>query len=268
MEYLTHREIQAALFDLLCAFDDFATRNDIRYSLAGGTLLGAVRHGGFIPWDDDIDVVIPRPDYDRLLSLRSKVDAGYRIVGPLDEGLPYPFAKFCDLTIRSQEACLSNVVEEYLWVDLFPLDGIPSDLGAARSQFKRVQRLKMGAARKTIPSRSAMKEMLKAPYRLIANAVYPAEKDYAEIDAIGRSTPFGSTRFCKEVTWSPYPNTAYRAADFDDLTSLRFESREFPVVVHWDEALRSAYGDYMKLPPEGQRQVHDVLAWRIEEGPS
>ena len=68
-QYLTLREIQLAELEMLKAFDVFCRKHGLVYSIMGGTLLGAVRHGGFIPWDDDIDLWIPRPDYERFISL-------------------------------------------------------------------------------------------------------------------------------------------------------------------------------------------------------
>lgn len=263
MDYLTHEELHAALFDLLCSFDDFARKNDIRYSLIGGTLLGAIRHKGFIPWDDDIDVGIPRPDFDRLIDIARNTQGRYRVVGPMDDVLPYPFAKYCDTTIRCQERQLSGSIEEYLWVDLFPLDGISTNPSERQAEFAGVQRLKGRAGGKFLKSPNKLKAAIKAPYRCVASRLFPPTRDYAALDRLARSVPYGSTGFCKDVVWSPYPGTQFRESDFEDLSMVEFEGRKFFAVAHWDEALRSTFGDYMKIPPENERDTHNVKAWHV-----
>lgn len=97
MEKISSREIQAMELDILKKFKDFAQKNNIEYYLCGGTLLGAIRHKGFIPWDDDIDICIPRKSYDRLIELvkdnRYIDDTSLKFCLPLDKNYIYPYIK-------------------------------------------------------------------------------------------------------------------------------------------------------------------------------
>ncbi len=96
MERLEIEEIKAHSFRVLCKLRDVCEKNGLSYSLTGGTLIGAVRHQGFIPWDDDIDVMMPRPDYDKLIALAKEEDLGFDLFSPdYGEAYWYPFAKAC-----------------------------------------------------------------------------------------------------------------------------------------------------------------------------
>ena len=119
MNYLTTQEIRNELIEVLTSFDEFCRIHELRYSLYAGTLLGAVRHGGFIPWDDDLDVCMPRPDYMELLSLAASIPNGYGLVLPESDGYSCPFCKYVNLGIAAQEPISAGVYEGRLWMDIF-----------------------------------------------------------------------------------------------------------------------------------------------------
>ena len=131
-------EIKKIELDILRAFRSFCEKNSLRYFLAYGTLLGAVRHGGFIPWDDDIDVAMPRTDYERFL--KEFRDERYEVYDLSKKGYFYPFAKLCDTTtVLIEEMSVKNSIGVY--IDIFPMDGIADNDQSQHSKAKRLMKL-------------------------------------------------------------------------------------------------------------------------------
>ena len=120
MKELTLKEIQEDVFQILLTFDQFCKNNDLTYRLAGGTLLGAIRHKGFIPWDDDIDVCMPRPDYEKFLMLSKNdfINQGYEVTAEA-------YCKISDLNTKL--ISLYRIDDKYVMMDVFPIDCLPED---------------------------------------------------------------------------------------------------------------------------------------------
>ena len=100
-EYLTLREVHEELLKLLARFDTFCKAHNLRYSLEAGTLIGAIRHKGFIPWDDDVDISMPRPDYERLISYQDDLGDHMYLILSEDSAFAYPFMKLCTDEVRA-----------------------------------------------------------------------------------------------------------------------------------------------------------------------
>jgi len=142
MKQMTIKDVQQVSLDILKDVHEFCVENSIHYSLSGGTLLGAIRHNGFIPWDDDIDIQLPRPDFECLV--RSYKSAkGFKIYyHELNtcEGMTYCYARICD-TLRThvETGVLSwNTEKVGVWIDVLPCDGMPSDAKDAKKHLKHI----------------------------------------------------------------------------------------------------------------------------------
>ena len=118
MKKITPEEIKKIQLDLLIQFAEFCKKNNLYYCLAYGTLLGAIRHKGFIPWDDDIDVIMPRPDYEKFC----KLVAEKKIATSLQNNSTYPFVKIIDTRTLVRER-FAQKEEVGIWIDVFVLDG-------------------------------------------------------------------------------------------------------------------------------------------------
>lgn len=269
MDCLATREIHSLLLDMLYEFDCMCETHGIRYSLDCGTLLGAVRHKGFIPWDDDVDVMVPRPDYERLVANSGWAPKGYRM-GPYmngRDGVKVPFMKFCNLAYRAQEPALAGVVDECLWIDVFPGDAVPDGDEAAIALVREQVRLINRANRRVLnveATRGWVKREVKRLVKPLLKLAAPPERLYERVVENATRYEFGSTSRVANISWFGNPRPRWCPAHgFDDLTELPFEGKRFKAVSCWDEYLRMLYGDdYMELPPIEQRVTHGTRVWK------
>lgn len=136
-EWLSISEIQTEELRLLNVFADYCEAQDLRYYIGYGTLLGAVRHGGFIPWDDDVDVLMPRKDYDRFCEFAPKLLDSFTLA-PFEQGAA-AFAKLISTRTRFYEEGLARSDSYGIFLDIFPLDGVKGN--ACRKRFRLVNYL-------------------------------------------------------------------------------------------------------------------------------
>lgn len=255
------KEIQKEILNEIVTFCE---ENGIRYFLAYGTLLGAIRHKGYIPWDDDIDIHMPRPDYEKFITLyNKKSNSRYQVIShELDRRYKVPFAKiYRKDTIVTEFFYKQSTFGVY--VDIFPLDGIKSKWQAyICGQCIRFMYIKtmifcnrQTFARKT---RLFITKLILLPFSshfILRNMRNIATKhNYEKCDRI---CSFGSRTAMREIL----PREVY-----DDYTTVTFEGYEYRAPKGYEKYLTSKYGDYMQLPPEEQRvSTHDSQAWYLKE---
>ena len=268
MKQLDKREIQCKELEILIFVDRFCKENGLRYYLAGGTLLGAVRHKGFIPWDDDIDICMPRPDYERLMEIFPKT-GDWMLKSRSLQNWTAPFAKVLDMT-TDVESVFSEA-EKHLWIDIFPVDGLPADIGEVEKIYKKCDFYRclygIGNARlgegKTI-FRKYAKFLLKPMVVL-----YGLENFSRKIEEIAMRHPYETSEYVGAVTWGLYgAGERMKKSEFEKATTVEFEGHIFPAMSCWDSYLTGIYGDYMTPPPPEKRQTHDMVVYVREEGRS
>lgn len=267
--YLTLDQIRAEELETLVDFDEFCNEHGLRYSLAGGTLLGAVRHKGFIPWDDDIDICMPRPDWDMLIQLLQDDSKATRL-----EAMPYPgtelyktpLLKVVDPRIAVQAEAENE--QTYLWLDVFPVDGLPSDekeLARLFSKALTIRKTLMVAATTAESGHSRARRAFKYVMGPVLRALHAVSHCGRLLDKLARDLPYGSTPFVGVLTWGLYGvGERVSFAGFEKTVKLEFEGKEFSCMSCWDEYLSGIYGDYMQLPPEDQRITHGMKAWKVD----
>ncbi len=266
MQYLSLQEIQSAELNLLAEFDTFCKINDLRYSLYAGTCLGAVRHKGFIPWDDDVDVCMPRPDYERLLSLSGTMPRHMSILTNRNSDWPQGYAKVQDMRVRVQEYELQGVLDECLWIDVFPFDTVPNndaDFLQTRLAVKKAVCSSVRAAYNANPRAGFLKRWAKSVYKIVLGSPSRRVRLRKKIDEA--LPPYDADPTAMLACY--FANTSdvlVDKADFDNLVDLEFCGRYFKCLPNYDSWLKSIYGDYWVLPPEGERAAHHIRAWKVQ----
>lgn len=267
MKELTLQELKNIEFDILKVFDAFCKENNIRYFFAYGTLLGAIRYKKFIPWDDDVDVLVPREDYDRVIRL-FRDDERYRLFA--FEKAPnyrFPFAKLCDMTTRKVEFNLNNGLELGVDIDIFPLDAWDNDLEKARQEAKCIKKnmgyLGYSKSEKAVAA-NPVKRFIKAVLIIIFKMFGSRYFLKKIMKAANKPEQKGSAYVgCK--TWCVYGTRGiHRAEAFADSVEIEFEGEKFPAPVGWDEYLTDLYGDYLPEPPKEKQKTHHAFkAYRL-----
>ena len=251
--------------ELLRGFISVCERLELTYYIVQGTLLGAVRHGGFIPWDDDIDVGMPREDYEIFLKRgQALLPQGLFLQNhATDPGFMHCFSKLRrDGTVFMEQTQKTLHMHHGVYLDIFPLDYYPDGLfrGAAYDWKKLLIRYRVRAVYH-IPSDEAWTaaNVLRRLLKLAARRVYPTTEDaMREQERLYASVSYGKRRINNGSPWGNRERVP--AAWLERTVPLSFEEMTVLAPSEYDAYLRHAYGDYMTLPPEEQRVSHHHLA--------
>ena len=251
---ITLREMRSIQLAMLKSIHQFCTVNNIRYSLSGGSLIGAVRHQGFIPWDDDVDLMMPRPDYERFL--KSYEDRHYKIITyKNDNSYHFPFAKvFDDRTILIEDFSYNGV-----YVDLFPVDGLPDNEEEMTDMMSKVSRLSahdLYFASDTYRYQPGNKVILKLKHFFKKMLVSNRDTIIRNIEEICNKYSFDSANFAGVLVWGYGLKEYMPSFVFKSYQEVEFEEVRCMCISDYDIYLTSLYGNYMELPPMEARVSH------------
>lgn len=258
------QELKIIQMDILEALDEYCTINRIRYSLACGTLLGAIRHKGYIPWDDDIDVYIPREDYKKLIDSFPEVYRGKYKLASLERTPQWesPYAKLYDSRTFMEE--YASVKENIgVNIDVFPVDEVPVGQEWEKYNKSRLRLVKFHSLMsvKIDKSRSFSKNFVIFWVKAI-KIFLPARFWAKKIDAKAQQFNGQGRNHLFETCQGIMKKHPFKKELFDNIVSIPFEDRFFKAFKDSDSYLRNGFGDYMKLPPvEKQVSHHPFYAY-------
>ena len=258
-------EIHNQSVKILYAIDEICRQEGIKYFLAYGSLLGAIRHNGFIPWDDDIDIQMPRDDYERFEEYCKKnSEELYPYVlfsQETESGYPYVLDRLCDVRYAIQKDNEKDCGMG-LFVDIYPLDGMGNDLKEAATFEKRAHALTslfLQSTRKhfKIGKTKKIKKIIEKYLRFIY-AKFRGKHFFGEkIASISKTYDYYDSDYVGCVAWRTYgKRDIYKREWVDELIEHRFEEKMLMIPKYYDALLSQLYGDYMTLPSAEDRVPH------------
>ena len=265
MKEIDITELKKIYLKMLIDFDDLCHQNNIKYYLGYGTLLGAVRHKGFIPWDDDIDIIMLEEEYDKLLKVM-KNNKKYTLFDPeTANGYYYPFAKFSDNSTILREKNFKQIDGLGINMDIFQLYDLPNDDELRTKKFKKLlKKSKMYNRNEkaikyyysTSKSRSLLKGIICLPEHIKYKLFYRKRNLKLEIiEELKNYKNYNKTdaKYVGNLIDGQIDLDIKEKSLFAEQIKMIFENHEFDVPLKYKEFLTKEYGDYMKLPPKKER---------------
>jgi lipopolysaccharide cholinephosphotransferase len=260
MKELSLKEIQQVMLEELTFIDKFCRDNGIKYMLSSGTCLGAVRHKGFIPWDDDADIYMDRENYNKLIDLMQKQNSKYRVIRyDLENTFVVPFAKVVDTTTICHENRARIKSDDLgVWVDIFPIDNVPDDEKTRIKFYRKIAKLQHALFIACNTSENSIKKIIKFIVRPFINI----KKVCAKMDKLAQKFNNVECKYMSDWVWG---DKFWEKSCWQNLTEADFEGHKFFIPKDYDTYLTRMYGDYMTPPPENERPTHNMIAYKKEQ---
>lgn len=257
---LQESEIKKICLDGLIKFKELCERYDLTYFLAYGTLLGAVRHSGYIPWDDDIDVCMPREDYEKLIIIANTYNKSGEwelIENRINKKYCFPWIKFCNKETVIVPSRFNTGMTYGLSIDIFPIDNISGDeksdflnnVESINNSFYRNRDiLHLGAILESNMKSIIKDKINKCVFFVKTNFFYNISNVYENYlnDILNYSEK--NTKYCTCIYLTEKYNSVFECKWFNGKKYLEFENQNFCVPGGYREILKEIYGDYMELP--------------------
>ena len=256
--------IHKHLLEIMKFIDEFCLQNNLKYSVAYGTAIGAVRHKGFIPWDDDFDIIMPRHDYESFIT-NFKETSLFKIKTPKDRKYYYPFVKVLDKRLTGKENGRKG--ETAIWVDIFAADLIfNSKKFFNKNKKDRSRIIKIGWDHPPIVYKQGF--FRKIVFNLYSFVCFVCTRFISFSYAYKKLMSHISNNHGKTYAvcvWGSYSILGDEDV-FDHLLRIKFEDSEFYILSNFEFYLNFLYGDYMKLPPIDERKPsHSFLCYNLEK---
>lgn len=258
MKELSIEEVKEIQMDILSYVDKFCRENNIKYSISGGTLIGAVRHGGYIPWDDDIDIMMRREDFQKFEELFPKIaDKQYRLFSnSIDEDFCQPYLNVADM--RTSYDMPGYPSDMGVNIDIFPFDHISESKEDRDRTFARIAQLKNQFVIKGLRWRKG-RSLFKNIFMILSKVALclVSRKTLSKrIEEIAKNAgPINSSlRAC--IVWGYGAKEVMESSLFEEYVDITFEDRSYMAIKDYKVYLTHLFGDFMQLPPEEKRVAH------------
>ena len=269
MKKLTLDEIKQVEYNVLCQIDEICRQEGINYSLAYGTLLGAIRHKGFIPWDDDIDLIMPRDDYERFLQYSQEHETPFFIISHrMDPKWPFLYTRVCNAsTVIPDEPLWKWRGKMGLFVDILAVDGLGNTFSQAiRNMYGTVFLLSLANAAnwdhffKTRTRFKGYYDIVRFGFYVLGKLVN-INKLLSYTEKRQARYPIASKVYSGETSGAfAYGKKEIMASDmFSEFIEVEFEGKLFKAIKQYDKFLSTVYGDYMTPPPKEQQIGHHYI---------
>ena len=257
MQIVNLEETKKICLNILVQFDQLCKKNGLHYSLAYGTLIGAIRHNGFIPWDDDIDVIMQRDDYERFLNLGSfrEEQNNYGIIHyKMGSRYFYPYAKMFDRRTCLEENGMKNNLFG-VYIDIFPIDSAGKTLASAmknKTKCKKLEKYVLVSMKDTKNTTNLLRKLWYSLIKIIPGKIY-----CDKIEKIALKNKSDHHNFLTNMVWGYDAKKEVGAIrNWGDFSLKSFEGYSFDVLSEYDYFLKKVYGNYMELPAEEKRVSH------------
>lgn len=267
-KYIISAEEQKKLMlDMLKFVDQICRKNNIKYSLIGGSLIGAIRHQGYIPWDDDIDIILTKENYTKLKNILDKQTGRYQTLKFGRGGEQFSFLKLIDTKTHAREKAQANFNPNYgVYLDIFCYYSAAQNENIRKKQFNKI--------------------------RLLIHIIHYSKLDFKNLSISHNIRRLGKNIVATVLgykivhklfinTLTKYQNTDYVVSNYpvygydkeiqlakntEDYIDAKFENLTVMIFKNYDAILRTTFGDYMQLPPKSERiQKHSLTMWWREE---
>lgn len=259
-------ELQNKELTLLKEIDRICDKYNIKYTLAYGTLLGAVREHGFIPWDDDVDICMLRDDYEKFKCVckNELSDNFFYQSHETDQEYFHLFDKIrINNTIFKETFLYTYNIHHGVFIDIFPLDTVPDSKVLAKLQYIKFHFFRTGLMAKylVLDARNGKKKIFAKLLRIL---YFPFSKEYLYMKANSIASKYKKGTYVHNFYNSVGLHDTFDKDYFYNLKRTKFENEEFSIPQEYDIILKNIYGEYMQRPPESQRKTtHDLVEFKL-----
>jgi lipopolysaccharide cholinephosphotransferase len=263
-----NKKVQDLTMNTLNVFIDFCEKHHLRYYFTGGALIGVLRHKGFIPWDDDVDIGMPRKDFDKFHELIiNDMPEGFGLCNRFtDPNWHFAMSQFVDLKSEIEINLAERPRKAHIWIDIFPLDGLPSNKIARWLRVKDillhrylVQIAHISTQVDSHKKRPVYEKVILAFCKYVPiGKMLDTDKILDHLEVVLRKTDFYGSKYCGNMLGRYREREVVLTEWFGTPVDGPFEEQSVKIPEYSEKILTALYGDYMKLPLLENRETHNV----------